>query len=272
MNPLSINYYVCPETVRLPEFTDLAARAGASAIGLTVRAITEMDLKGIRTLLASHGLKVSSLNSAGYFLYGDAGRAREQEELNTRLIATAAELEAQTLVVITGGISHGNWQLDAARERINEGLLRFAECAARENVFLGIEPIHPLGILQKGCINSISDGLAAAMRHRHLGLTLDFFHSWWDTQFGSVFDHAQDKVRLVQFCNVIAPDNPAEFHRELPGSGFIDVANALQRVQASGYCGYFEFEMFPEHLRGRAVADVIATVGRHYADMGRSNI
>ena len=231
-----------------------------------------MDLKGVRALLASHGLKVSSLNSAGYFLYGDAGRAREQEELNTRLIAAAAELEAQTLVVITGGISHGNWHLADARARINQGLLRLAVRAAGENVFLGIEPIHPLGILQKGCINSIDDALAIARAHEQLGLTLDFFHSWWDKQFGGVFDHARDKVRLVQFCNVIAPDNPAEFHRELPGSGFIDVAQALFKAQASGYLGYFEFEMFPEHLRGRAVADVIATVGRHYADMGRSNI
>ena len=270
MNPLSFNYYVCPETVRLPEFADMAARAGASAIGLTVRAITEMDLKGIRALLASHGLKVSSLNSAGYFLYGDAGRAREQEELNTRLIATAAELQAQTLVVITGGIGHGSWQLADARARINQGLLRLAGRAASENVFLGIEPIHPLGILQKGCINSISDGIAIAQAHEHLGLTLDFFHSWWDPQFGSVFEHALHKVRLVQFCNVIAPDNPAEFHRELPGNGFIDVANALRGAHASGYRGYFEFEMFPEHLRGRAVADVVAMVGRQYAEIGGS--
>lgn len=270
MNPLSINFYVCPETIRLPEFVELAARAGAQAVGLTVRAIEEMDLRSIRALLASHHLKVSSLNSAGYFLFADPDRANTQSELNTRLIAAAAELEAQTLVVITGGIAHGNWQPAEARIRVRDGLIRLADQAAKENIFLGLEPIHPLGILEKGCVNSIGDALAIARNHAHVGLTLDFFHSWWDAQFGAVFEHALDKVRLVQYCNVAAPGDPADFQRELPASGLIDVAAAIRILRARGYRGYLEFEMFPPHLRGRSVADVIATVGTHYAEMTRA--
>ena len=272
MNPLSINFYVCPETIRLPEFVELAARAGAQAVGLTIRAIEEMDLKGIRALLASHDLKVSSLNSAGYFLFADPERARTQAELNARLIAAAAELDAQTLVLITGGIAHGNWQPAEARSKVHDCLMRLADQAAKANVFLGLEPIHPLGILDKGCINSIGDGLAIARSHEHVGLTLDFFHSWWDPQFGALFDHALDKVRLVQYCNVAAPDDPDDFQRELPASGLIDGAAAIRNIRARGYRGYLEFEMFPPHLRGRSVADVIATVGTQYAEMTRAVI
>ncbi len=269
MNPLSINFYVCPETVRLPQFADLAARAGAQAVGLTVRALAEMDVPATRALLQSHGLKVSSLNSAGYFLFGDASRARAQEELNTRLIAQAAELKAETLVVITGGLSHGSWPLAEARARVEEGLLRLADQAARANVHLGLEPIHPLGILQKGCVNSLADGIQLAGKHVQVGLTLDFFHTWWDTRFTGVFDTALRKIRLVQFCNVAAPDNPAEFVRDLPATGLLDVTGALLDMRARGYRGYFEFEMFPEHLRGRSVAETLRAVGAFHAALGQ---
>lgn len=269
MNPLAINFYVCPEAVRLPQFADLAARAGAQAVGLTVRAVSEMDVPATRALLQSHGLKVSSLNSAGYFLFGDAGRAHEQEEANTRLIAQAAELEAQTLVVITGGLSHGPWLAAEARARVDEGLLRLADEAAGANVHLGLEPIHPLGILQKGCVNSLSHALDLVDRHAQVGLTLDFFHSWWDTRFTGVFDTALQKIRLVQFCNVAAPDHPAEFVRDLPATGLLDVTGALLDMRARGYRGYFEFEMFPEHLRGRSVAETLRAVGAFHAALGQ---
>ena len=82
-----------------------------------MRAIEAMDRKGIRALPESCGLKVSSLNSAGYFLFADPERARTQAGLDTRLIAAPAELEAQTLAVITGGIAHGKRQAAEARTR-----------------------------------------------------------------------------------------------------------------------------------------------------------
>lgn len=230
-----------------------------------------MEVPATRALLQSHGLKVSSLNSAGYFLFGDAARAREQEEANTRLIAQAAELGAETLVVITGGLSHGPWSAAEARARVDEGLLRLADQAADANVHLGLEPIHPLGILQKGCVNSLGDALDLVGRHAQVGLTLDFFHSWWDTRFASVFDSALQKMRLVQFCNVAAPDNPADFVRDLPATGLLDVAGALLDIRERGYRGYFEFEMFPEHLRGRSVAETLRAVGSFHAALGEAD-
>ena len=270
MNPLAINYYVCPDATRLPLFAELAAAAGAQAVGLTVRAMQEMDVPATRALLRSHGLTVSSLNSVGYFLFGDAERARQQEELNLRLIAQAAELEAHTLVVIAGGISHGDLTLAHARARVEEGVLRLAEQAARAGVTLGLEPIHPAGILQKGCVNSLAHGLAIAQQHAHVGLTLDVFHTWWDTQFNSVFETSLEKMRLVQFCNVVTPDHPADFQRELPGTGLLDMTDLLLQLRARGYRGFFEFEMFPEHLRGRTVEQVLQAVGAYYAMLSKA--
>ena len=125
--------------------------------------------------------------------------------------------------------------------------------------------IHPLGILQKGCFNTISSALALAREHDNLGLTLDFFHSWWDPDLPALIDTAADKIALVQFCNVAAPDDPAQFVREESGGGLIDVGALLGELRGAGYRGHVEFEMFPEHLRGRPAAGVIEAAGRFHA-------
>ena len=276
MNPLSINFYVCPPDLGLTQFCDLAERAGAQAVGLTLRALDEMPVPAIRALLSRHGLAVSSLNSAGYFLYEDATLAREQAARNARLIAAAAELEAQTLVVIAGGVAHGTLALREARARVAEGIGELARAAARHGVNLGLEMIHPLGVLQKGCINTIASALALAREHDNLGLTLDFFHSWWDPDLYTLIETAVHKIRLVQFCNVAAPDDPAHFVREEAGHGLIDVAAILGEIRAAGFRGHFEFEMFPEHLRGRPAESMIEAAGRFHARLsgiaGKSGI
>lgn len=265
MNLLSINFYICNEDTDLHAFCRMAAAAGAKAVGLTVRAVDELDVISIKRLLARYGLMVSSLNSAGYFLFSDAASAAKQERLNERLVAAAAALEAGTLVVIPGGIAHGSHSIEVSRALVREGIHDLARRAARDNVQLGIEPIHPLGILKKGCVNTLHHAVDIARGHRNLGLTIDFFHSWWDPDFEKIFASDAGLIRLVQICNVAAPDHPERFDRELLGQGFIDVRAVLRTIMNGGYRGFFEFEMFPEHLRGRSVANVIEAIGREYA-------
>jgi len=112
MNPLSINAYICPQDMPVEALFPMAVAAGASAVGLTARAVDDISLDRLRSLLDEHGLAVSSLNSAGYFLYDDAAAIGQQRARNQRLIELAAQLQAHTLVVITGGLAHGTGSLD----------------------------------------------------------------------------------------------------------------------------------------------------------------
>ncbi|MFX6277398.1 TIM barrel protein, partial [Acinetobacter baumannii] len=94
--------------------------------------------------------------------HGDAVLAREQAARNQRLIEAAAELGAGTLVVIAGGLAHGPAPLAEARARVAAGVHALARSAAAQGVRLGLEMIHPSGILQKGCVNTIASALALA--------------------------------------------------------------------------------------------------------------
>jgi sugar phosphate isomerase/epimerase len=265
MNPLSINAYICPEDMSVEALFPLAVAAGASAVGLTVRAVDEIDHIRLRSFLNDNGLAVSSLNSAGYFLYEDPAALKQQRERNQRLIDLAAQLQAHTLVVITGGLAHGTRSLGQARACIAEGLAELAEQAADAGVHLGLEPIHPAGVLNKGCINSLQQALALIGPLSGVSLTLDLYHSWWDTDLEGLAARAGDKVRLVQFSNVVALRDPADFQREEPANGLLDVGQMLRALAVEGYRGYFEFELFADHLRGRSPERIIEQVGAFYA-------
>lgn len=266
MNPLAINFYVCDDGTDLPEFLRLAAQAGASAVGLTVRALENWNVRAIRQQLGSYGLRVSSLNSAGYFLYADPKKRSEQQALNERLLDAASELAAETLVLITGGLLQGTLPLPDARAAVRAGIQQLADEAARRNVFLGLEAIHPSSVLSKGCVNSLAQAARMVDDLDNAGLVVDLYHSWWDPDLLAAFDAPRDAVRLVQICNV--RQSTAEvFERDVLSAGLLDVGAILRDMSTRGYKGYFEFEMFPIHLRGRAVAEVINEVGKEYRSL-----
>ncbi len=261
---LSINHYLCPEGYPLEDFIDLVASTGAGAVGLTVRALEEMSVPDLKRLLDERGLRVASLNSAGYFLYRDGARAQAQRDLGERLIEAGAALDAETLVVITGGLSHGDWTLEEARARVAEGIAELAERARPAGVRLGLEPIHPMDVLDKGVVNTIAEGLAIAEPHDNVGLTIDLYHSWWDRDLWAVLRRARDKVYLYQVCNVVTRDPAAKPDRALFDEGVLEVGDIVRRVRGLGYAGFIEFELFPQHLRGRGAEEVIRAAVAQY--------
>jgi len=264
-NPLSINAYICPADYPIAKFLPLVAQSGASAVGLTIRALDEIPVPQLKARLADLGLAVSSLNSAGYFLYQDAERSARQASTNLRLIDAAAELGAQTLVVITGGLSHGAASLRDARKTIADGLHRLAERAASAGVHLGLEPIHPAGVLNKGCVNALRHALSLVSDIHNASLALDLYHSWWDPDLPDLIRNHGNKIRVVQFCNVVALRDPPDLQRESPEVGLLDVGAELNALSAQGYSGTFEYELFAEHLRGRDVESMVAQAAKFYA-------
>jgi sugar phosphate isomerase/epimerase len=266
-NPLSINAYICPPDYPIARFLPLVAQTGASSVGLTIRALDEIPVPQLKARLNDLGLGVSTLNSAGYFLYHDVERSAQQTSTNLRLIDAAAELAAQTLVVITGGLSHGTASLRDARGTIADGLHRLAERAASAGVHLGLEPIHPAGVLNKGCVNSLRHALSMVSDIHNASLALDLYHSWWDPDLPDLIRNHGSKIRVVQFCNVVALRDPADLQRESPEVGLLDVGAELKALSTQGYSGTFEYELFAEHLRGRDVEPMIAQAAKFYAGL-----
>lgn len=257
MTKLALNHYICPPGYGTQKFLDDATALGVGAVGLTRAVLDEIPVPRLREMLNRTGLSVSSLNSAGYFTFTDAAKQAEQRDVNARLIETAAELEVPTLCVITGGVADCAC-LEDARGRIVDGLFHLDELAAQAGVNLGLEPIHPVGMLSKGCVNSIAQARQVIAPLTATGLILDLYHSWWDDGFNRVLDEDLRRVHLIQICNVILHEDEMPRRSTRLDQGVVDVAGLIAAARTAGYEGRFEFEIFARDHDGSDTRSILA--------------
>ena len=257
MNRLSINHYVCPADMTVAEFLDAAVEVGAGAVGVTARAVAETGAEALKAMLDERGLAVSSVNSAGYFANKDGALIDDHDR---RMVEAAAILDAGVLCVISGGRGPAR-SIEAAQARVRDGLEAFAEFARAAGVRLGVEPIHPVDLMTKGCVNSIADTLALIAGIEGVGMILDVNHSWWDPALPGICRDHLDRVALFQVCNVVEPELSRP-RREFLSEGLVDLAGLIAGFEADGYSGFYEFEIFPPDLRRRTVGEALEDAAR----------
>ena len=241
-DPFSANQYICPDGYGVGRFLDEAARAGFRSVGLCRAALDEMPATALARAVRARELRVTSLNSAGFFTWADAARRRAQGEINRALVDAAAELGAESLCVITGGMAEQP-DIGTARALIADGLAALDAEAGAAKVRLGLEPIHPVGVATKGCVNTIAMARKAIAGLNATGLIVDLFHSWWDPELLPAIADPASRVRLVQVCNV---DLTGAAPRRSPwlDRGALDMAQVLRAIREAGYAGPFEVEVF----------------------------
>ncbi len=246
---LAISHYVCPQGFGVPEFFAAVSERGVGHVSLTRPALGQHSPQFLRGLLDTHGLGLSSLNSAGFFTSRDPGIRRASDEANLRLVDAAAELGARSLCVIAGGLEPGQ-SIEDARARIADGLARLDERARDAGVSLGLEPIHPARLPEVGCVNTIAQARGLIASLGSTGLLLDVHHSWWDPDWSPALSGQAGPVALLQFCNPLLEPGKAPRRAARLAVGSHDPAAWLRQARAAGYDGPFEYEIFAHEHDG----------------------
>ncbi len=258
----AVSLYAAPPDCTVERFCALLAARGIGGIGLTARAVEAHAPEALARLLRAHDLVATSLNSAGYVLHADPAAAAAQAALDTRLFEAAEALGAPVNVIL-GGTLHAAHpgapapDLRTARARAAEGLAALAARAARCGVRLALEPMHPQALGTKGCINQLSQARALAARHAEVGLTLDFHHSWWDADLPATIRDATEAIRVVQVCGEIVPEDGGPAQRAPLSAGPADLALMLRDLDAAGYAGAIEYEVFWDQMGRPAPEDLL---------------
>lgn len=247
LRDLAVSFYAAPDDCSLERFCGLLAERGLGGIGLTARATEGRTPDQVAALLGAHDLVGTSLNSAGYFLHANEGRARAQRELDALLLEWAAVLQVP-LNIIPGGLDDARSTgravpLSEARRRAQDALAELAGGAAAVGVRLSLEPMHPLGLPDKGCVNQLSAARAAIADLPGVGLTLDLFHSWWDADLADTVASAVDDLLVVQVCGVVTGPPGTPPRRTDLALGSADVGELLDQLAAAGRTAPVEFEV-----------------------------
>jgi sugar phosphate isomerase/epimerase len=267
---LSINQ----ETIKqwsLPELAEGCVKAGIDKVGLWRAPVQEYGIERTAGLLADSGISVTSLCRGGFFTALDpAERARALDD-NRAAIDEAAALSTDTLVLVSGGLPAGSKDLHGARERIADALGQLAPYAAERGVRLAIEPLHPMFASDRCVVSTLSQALDIAERFPadQVGVVVDTYHIWWDDQAPAQIARAGagGRIHSFQLADWITP-LPAGVlvGRGQLGDGAVDFRAFRTLVEATGFDGPVEVEIFNEDLWARDGAEVLAEVASRYAE------
>ncbi|WP_327246251.1 sugar phosphate isomerase/epimerase family protein [Streptomyces sp. NBC_01320] len=267
---LSINQ----ETIKqwsLPELTEGCVKAGIDKVGLWRGPVQEYGVERTAQLLKDAGLTVTSLCRGGFFTALDpAERARALDD-NRAAIDEAAALSTDTLVLVSGGLPPGSRDLHGARERIAEALAELGPYAQERGVRLAIEPLHPMFASDRCVVSTLSQALDIAERFpaEQVGVVVDTYHIWWDDQAAAQIARAGEggRIHSFQLADWITP-LPAGVlvGRGQLGDGSVDFRAFRAMVEATGFDGAIEVEIFNEDLWARDGTEVLAEVAARYVE------
>ena len=255
----------------LAEAVALCVRHDIPAIGLWRDRVAEAGLSPAVAAVRSAGLHVSSLCRGGFFTRagpGDAdGRAAARAD-NRAAVAAAAELEADTLVLVCGGLVPGRRDVGLARRMVADAIGDLVPEAQRLGVRLGIEALHPMFCADRSVIASLGEAvdLALSFPPDAVGVVVDSYHVWWDARLTGEIARAAGRIVSYQVCDWVLP-LPADalLGRGHVGDGMIDFGPISAAVAAAGYDGYVEVEIFNADVWAAQPDRTAATVRERFA-------
>ena len=243
--------------------------AGIPAIGAWREPVAEYGLERSAALIRDAGLRVSSLCRGGFFTAAEGPARRAAIDDNRAAIAEAHALAAPTLVLVVGGLPEGSRDMVGARSRVADAIGELVGEALDAGVTLGIEALHPMYAADRAVVNSLRQALdlAAPFPAEAVGVVVDTFHLWWDADLASQVARAGGEGRIVsyQVCDWLTPiaSDPL-LSRGYPGDGHIDFEAFTRLVDAAGFAGDIECEIFNADVWAAPFDEVARTALERY--------
>jgi sugar phosphate isomerase/epimerase len=240
----------------LPDIIEACVRRGIRAISPWRDQVAAAGLPAISKLVKSHGLELSGYCRGGMFPAADAAGLAAARDDNRRAVDEARELNAACLVLVVGGLpgalagSAAHKDIALAREQVTDGIAELLEYARTLHMPLAIEPLHPMYAADRACINTLEQALDVCdrldpQRSGALGVALDVYHVWWDPKLQAQIERAGGKRLLaLHVCDWLTPTTDLLNDRGMMGDGVIDIPRIRGWVEAQGFAGYSEVEIF----------------------------
>ncbi|OKJ90420.1 sugar phosphate isomerase [Streptomyces sp. TSRI0107] len=255
----------------MPELTSACADLGVRNVGLWRQPVRSYGVEATARLVRDAGLTVTTLCRGGFLTAIDPEARVAALADNRRAVDEAAALGTDTLVLVSGGLPAGSKDLHGARERIADALAELGPYAERHGVRLAIEPLHPMYASDRCVVSTLAQALDLAERFpaHQVGVTVDTYHIWWD-------DRAPEQIARAGASGRIHTFQLADWTTPLPegvlngrgqiGDGAIDMREWKSCVEAAGYTGAIEVELFNEELWARDGREVLAETAARFAE------
>jgi len=240
----------------LPEIIESCVQRGIRAISPWRDQVGAAGLDTISRLVKAHGLELSGYCRGGMFPAADAKGLAAARDDNRRAVDEACELNAKCLVLVVGGLpgalagKAAHKDIALSRSQVRDGIAELLDYSRTLRMPLAIEPLHPMYAADRACINTMEQALDICdeldrERTGALGVAVDVYHVWWDPKLQAQIERAgRDRLLAFHVCDWLTPTTDLLNDRGMMGDGVIDIPRIRGWMEAQGFAGYSEVEIF----------------------------
>jgi sugar phosphate isomerase/epimerase len=128
---------------------------------------------------------------------------------------------------------------------VRDGIAGLLPYARANNMPLAIEPLHPMYAADRACVNTLrqANDLCDELGDG-IGVAVDIYHVWWDPELEAQVKRAGKRVLAFHVCDWLVPTTDLLLDRGMMGDGVIDIPRIRGWVEATGFNGQCEVEIF----------------------------
>jgi sugar phosphate isomerase/epimerase len=273
---LSLNTATVRKQWKLDQIIDECAKRGIRAISPWRDQVAAIGLQNVEKQLRANGMQLSGYCRGGFFPAPDAAGLKAALLDNRKAIDEARILDAPCLVLVVGGLpgaldgKAAYKDMGRARNEVRDGIAASLEYAREVGMPLAIEPLHPMTAADRACINTLEHALDLCDeldpgRSGALGVACDLYHVWWDPKLKEQIVRAgQKRLLAYHVCDWLTPTRDLLNDRGMMGDGVIELRKVRGWVEAEGFEGFSEVEIFSENWWSKPGEEVLDTViARH---------
>jgi sugar phosphate isomerase/epimerase len=230
----------------MQQFIDGMQRHGIGAVAVWRDKLREHGAPEVARMLTGTGLRVLSLCAAGLITTPDPGEAAGAIDELKRAIDDAATIGAGTLMFIAGGVDPRDKSLETTRQRALERLAGLTSYVRAAGIKIAVEPLHPMAC-GRSVVNSVkiaNDWCDALAAEDVFGIAIDTYAVWWDPDLPRELARAGKRICNFHVADWLADTQDLRLDRGMPGDGLIDLPAIRRMVEAAGYSGHREVEIF----------------------------
>src|SRR5712691_4535880 len=273
---LSLNTATVRRQGDLADIIDACAWHGIRAIDPWRNQVATIGLDRAVRAVRDAGLELSGYCRGGMFTSDVAHRIEARDD-NRRTVDEAKALGAPCVVLVVGGLpqysrpgSVASKDIAAARAQVDDAIAEMMVYARDADMPLAIEPLHPAYAADRACVNTTRQALDICdrldpQRSGALGVALDVYHIWWDPELLPQIERA-GKDRMLAFHVRDWPVPTTELRNDFVTmtAGVIEMKSLRISVEAQGFAGYSEIEIFSNDWWEEPMDEVLQTcIARH---------
>jgi sugar phosphate isomerase/epimerase len=244
------------QEISLSTILNDCARLGIHAVAPWRDQVHALGLDATAKLIKSLDLKITGHVRGGLFTANDTAGLNDAIEDNRRAVDEACTIGARCLVMVSGSLPGAlagkalHKDLALSRAQVHDGYATLLEYARANNMPIAIEPLHPMYAADRSCVNTLEQALDICdlldpEQTGAIGVAVDVYHTWWDPKLQNQIERAGSKrILAYHVCDWLTPTTDMLNDRGMMGDGVIELKKIRRWVEATGYAGFSEVEIF----------------------------